>query len=136
VNVENTADIFNKQSRTVNKGWGPFRHSVRDEQHPIGKKNHHVPMLHGHNRLLHICAHHQLLQWPSDQRGRDGRSMWHARRRTEMHAGFWRGNLKGRDYLEVSELKWILRQCNERVGNGLITLRTGTSRLAVTKHRV
>jgi len=53
-----------------------------------------------------------------------------------MHVGFWRGNLKERDHLEVSELKWILRQYDGRVRNGLITLRIGTSRLAVTKRRV
>ena len=133
VNAANTADISNKQSRTVDKWWASSSAFGEGRTTPTGK-NQHVPMLHGHNRLLHIYTHHQLLYGPSDQRGRDGRSMWHARR--EMHVGFWRGNLKERDHLEVSELKWILRQYDGRVRNGLITLRIGTSRLAVTKRRV
>jgi len=131
-----TLRIYSKISHGQSTRDGPpVRRSVRVEQPPI-VKNRRVPVLHCHNRLLRICAHHQLLLGSSDQRGRDRRSMWHARRRREMHAWFWRGNLKERDHLEVPEFKWILWKYDERIRNGLIMLRIGTSKFAVTKRRV
>jgi len=70
-----------------------------------------------------ICTPHQIsLRW-SQQRGWDGRNMWHTLGRTEIYSGFWRGNVgvKGRI------LKRILKEQERVAWAGLIWLKTGTN---------
>jgi len=50
-----------------------------------------------------------------NQGGSDGKGMWHAKRHTEIHTGFWWVNFKGQNHSEtlgtdgMAVLKWILK---------------------------
>lgn len=76
---------------------------------------------------------HQVLFGRCNQEWWDGRVMWHVGSRRKIHIEFWWGNTEERDYFKYIGvagkiiLKLILREKDERVWNGLIWLRRGTS---------
>jgi hypothetical protein len=57
--------------------------------------------------------------------------MWHVRKTGKVHTGFWWGDLREGDHLEVISvegriLKWISKKWDGEALTGLIWLRIGT----------